>query len=230
MFKLTIDFLKYCGRLYLVLNGQYYSMYKRMVIPMNEPNARQRILQAAIKVFAEKSFEGSRIDEIAHEANVPKSLIYYHFKSKNEIFEVLVSNFIREYENLLAAVPKETSQEKAQGLNERMKNVYYEFGKKNADFVRVIFIDSLKKSKEEPILYKVLDAFIAKDTESNADPGYDVQERRISEFFTSFIPNYACICFEDSWMNYFNIDKVRFGELYRKAYEETHGAYHRNHK
>lgn len=197
---------------------------------MNEPNARERILQAAIKVFAEKSFEGSRIDEIAHEANVPKSLIYYHFKSKNEIFEVLVSNFICEYESLLAAIPKETSQEKAQELSKRMKTVYYEFGQKNADFIRVIFIDSLKKSKEQPILYKVLDAFIAKDAQSNADPDYDVQERRIAEFFTSFIPNYAYICFKDSWMNYFDIDKTRLGELYRKVYEETHGAYHRNRK
>ena len=196
---------------------------------MNEPNARERILLAAIKVFAEKSFEGSRIDEIAHEANVPKSLIYYHFKSKDEIFEVLVSKFISEYASLLAAVPNETSHEKAQELAGRMKNVYYEFGQKNADLIRIIFIDSLKKSKEQPILYKVLDAFIAKDTENNTDTDYDVQERRIAEFFTSFIPNYAYICFAQSWTKYFDVDKKQFDELFIKVYEQTHGAYHKNH-
>jgi len=196
---------------------------------MNEPNARERILLAAINVFAEKSFEGSRIDEIAHEANVPKSLIYYHFKSKDEIFEVLVSKFISEYASLLAAVPNETSHEKAQELAGRMKNVYYEFGQKNADLIRIIFIDSLKKSKEQPILYKVLDAFIAKDTENNTDTDYDVQERRIAEFFTSFIPNYAYICFAQSWTKYFDVDKKQFDELFIKVYEQTHGAYHKNH-
>jgi len=196
---------------------------------MNEPNARERILLAAIKVFAEKSFEGSRIDEIAHEATVPKSLIYYHFKSKDEIFEVLVSKFISEYASLLAAVPNETSHEKAQELAGRMKNVYYEFGQKNADLIRIIFIDSLKKSKEQPILYKVLDAFIAKDTENNTDTDYDVQERRIAEFFTSFIPNYAYICFAQSWTKYFDVDKKQFDELFIKVYEQTHGAYHKNH-
>ncbi|MHB8065427.1 MAG: TetR/AcrR family transcriptional regulator [Ruminiclostridium sp.] len=197
---------------------------------MNIPNARERILQAAIKVFAEKSFEGSRIDEIAHEANVPKSLIYYHFKSKDEIFEVLTTNFINEYKSIIAAKPDETHQEKAQELPERMKNVYHEFGVKNADLVRVIFIDSLKKTKEEPILFKLVEAMIEKESEGVSDENYDVQERRVAEFFTSLIPNYAYICFAESWTKYFNIDSIQFNKLYLKSYKDTHGAYHKNHE
>jgi len=197
---------------------------------MNLPNARERILKAAVKVFAEKSFEGSRIDEISREANVPKSLIYYHFKSKDEIFEVLTAGFIREYLDIIAAKPGETHQEKAQDLGDRMRNVYYEFGQKNADLARVIFIDSLKKTKEQPILYKVLEAMIQKEREDNPDMDYDVQERRIAEFFTSFIPNYAYICFAESWTSYFNIEKKQFDELFLKVYQESHGAYHKNHK
>lgn len=197
---------------------------------MNEQNARERILQVALKVFAEKSFEGSRIEEIAREANVPKSLIYYHFSSKNEILEVLTTKFISEYMRIIEAKPKETHQEKAQELAGRMKNVYYDFGQQNADLIRVIFIDSLKKSKEQPVLYKVLDALIAKEIENNPDAGYEIQERRIAEFFTSFIPNYAYLCFSDSWIQYYDISKKQFNELFMKVYEETHGAYHKNHK
>jgi AcrR family transcriptional regulator len=197
---------------------------------MNIPNARERILQAAVQVFAEKSFEGSRIEEIARCANVPKSLIYYHFKSKDEIFEVLTTNFINEYKGIIAARQNETHQEKAQELPNRMKNVYHEFGVRNADLVRVIFIDSLKKTKEEPILFKLVEAMIEKESEDISDENYDVQERRIAEFFTSFIPNYAYICFSEAWTKYFNIDTNQFNKLYLKAYEETHGAYHKNHE
>jgi AcrR family transcriptional regulator len=197
---------------------------------MNQPNARERILQAAVKVFAEKSFEGSRIEEISREASVPKSLIYYHFKSKDEILEVLTTDFINDYIRIIAAKPGETHQEKAHELPERMKNVYYEFGQKNADLVRVIFIDSLKKVKEQPILFKVVEAMIAKDMENNPEANYDVQESRIAEFFTSFIPNYAYICFSESWTKYFDIDRSQFDKLYLKVYEETHGAYHKHHK
>ncbi|OPJ55104.1 TetR/AcrR family transcriptional regulator [Clostridium oryzae] len=197
---------------------------------MNIPNARERILDAAVKVFADKSFEGSRIDEIASAANVPKSLIYYHFKNKDEILEILTKNFISDYLNIIESDANESHKEKFEQLGQRMQDVYYEFGKKNADLVRVIFIDSLKKTKEQPIFFKVIEAMIAKEKESNKDSNYDEQERRISEFFTSFIPNCAYICFADSWIKYFNMDKSKFDRLYLKVYEETHGAYHRNHK
>ncbi len=197
---------------------------------MNQPNAREKILQAAIRVFAEKSYEGSRMDEISREANVPKSLIYYHFKSKAEILEVLTSRFIDEYTGIISENTKETHQEKAKELTGRMKNTYYEFGRKNADLIRVIFIDSLKKSTEKPILFKILDALIAKETEDKADINYDIQERRVAEFFTSFIPSYAYICYAEPWMKYYNIEKEQFDGLFLKVYEETHGNYHKNHK
>lgn len=196
---------------------------------MNNPNARERILETAVKLFAEKSFEGSRIEEIAKAANVPKSLIYYHFKSKNEILEVLTENFINEYMSIINKSQGETHEEKAKNLPNRMKDVYYEFGQRNADLLRVIFIDSLKKTKKQPIIFKVIEAMISKESESNKYSSYDIQERRIAEFFTSFIPNYAYICFADSWTEYFNIDRKTFDNLYLKTYKETHGAYHKNH-
>lgn len=197
---------------------------------MREQNAKERILNAALKVFAEKSFEGSRMDEISREAKVPKSLIYYHFKNKDEILEVLISGFISEYMQILSATTKETHQEKSQELMIRMRTVYYEFGMKNVDLVRVILQDSLKKSTEIPALYKILDAAILKEVEDKAMAEDELQERRVAEFFTSFIPTFAYLCFSDTWTKYFGIEQERYGELFLKTYEETHGAYHRNHK
>lgn len=197
---------------------------------MNQPNARERILKAAIKVFAEKSFEGSRIDEIASEASVAKSLIYYHFKNKYNILEVLTEDFISEYISLISQDAGETHLEKSEKLPERMKNVYYEFGMRNADLVRIILMDSLKKSKDKPIIYKFVEAMISKEIEKRTDENYDIHERRIAEFFTSLITNCAYICFGESWTQYFNIGRNEFDRLFLKVYEETHGAYHKNHK
>lgn len=206
-----------------------------MVIYMNIPNARERILNTAVRIFAEKSYEGSRIDEIAREANVPKSLIYYHFKSKEDIFRVLVDNFIKEYLELIEDATSESHQEKAEELPLRMKNRYYEFGRRNEDLVRVILIDSLKKTQEKPVLFQIVDAMIKKEAANTQEgysvqEGYDIQERRIAEFFTAFMPNYAYICFVEAWVKYFDLDRMEFDRLYLKTYEETHGAYHRNHE
>lgn len=196
---------------------------------MNTPNARERILSTAVKIFAEKSYEGSRIDEIARAANVPKSLIYYHFKSKEEMLQVLIDNFIKDYLELIGDTVDESHQEKAEELTGRMRSRYYEFGQKNADLVRVILIDSLKKTKEKPVLFQIIDAMIAKEAKQKNYIESEIQERRIAEFFTSFMPNYAYLCFADSWTQYFQLDRKQFDQMYLKVYEETHGAYHKNH-
>ncbi|WP_172844416.1 TetR/AcrR family transcriptional regulator [Tumebacillus algifaecis] len=48
------------------------------------------IFQAAIDVFSEKGFDKATMDDIATRANVAKGTIYYHFKSKEELFFFLV--------------------------------------------------------------------------------------------------------------------------------------------
>jgi len=49
-----------------------------------------RILDAAATVFAENSFEGTRIDDIAAKAGVNKATIYYHIGGKEKIYHVVL--------------------------------------------------------------------------------------------------------------------------------------------
>lgn len=49
------------------------------------------IFQAAIEVFADSGFDQAKMDEIAQEAKVAKGTIYYHFKSKEELFVGLMN-------------------------------------------------------------------------------------------------------------------------------------------
>jgi AcrR family transcriptional regulator len=50
-----------------------------------------QILDAALKAFAAHGFAGTRIDDIARLAGLSKGGIYTHFKSKDEIFEALLT-------------------------------------------------------------------------------------------------------------------------------------------
>ena len=47
---------------------------------------RRAIMDAAIKLFSEKGFENTTVNQLAREAGVGKSTIYGYFQSKNEIF------------------------------------------------------------------------------------------------------------------------------------------------
>ncbi|WP_156807466.1 TetR/AcrR family transcriptional regulator [Effusibacillus pohliae] len=52
------------------------------------------IFQAAIDIFSERGFDRATMDDIAARANVAKGTIYYHFKSKEDLFLFLVEEGI----------------------------------------------------------------------------------------------------------------------------------------
>jgi AcrR family transcriptional regulator len=48
------------------------------------------LLAAALRVFSERGFAASRLDDVAREAGVSKAALYLYFESKQAIFEALV--------------------------------------------------------------------------------------------------------------------------------------------
>ena len=51
---------------------------------------KKLIFEAAIKTFSKSGYNGTTMDEIALEAGVAKGTLYYHFKSKEEIFRFII--------------------------------------------------------------------------------------------------------------------------------------------
>ncbi|MCG8401588.1 MAG: TetR/AcrR family transcriptional regulator, partial [Firmicutes bacterium] len=47
---------------------------------------RSQIIDAALRIFAERGFSGSRIKEIAELAGISETLIYQHFDTKEELY------------------------------------------------------------------------------------------------------------------------------------------------
>jgi len=52
---------------------------------------RQRILQAALRCFAERGYAAAAIQDIARAARVSKPALYYHFRDKADLFCALVT-------------------------------------------------------------------------------------------------------------------------------------------
>jgi TetR/AcrR family transcriptional regulator len=51
---------------------------------------RARILDAAVRQFSENGLAGARTEQIAEEAGVNKALLYYYFKSKEDLYAAAV--------------------------------------------------------------------------------------------------------------------------------------------
>jgi TetR/AcrR family fatty acid metabolism transcriptional regulator len=54
---------------------------------VQEPEKRRAILHAAVRVFAEKGYQGCRIADVARAAHVAYGLVYHYFRNKDELLE-----------------------------------------------------------------------------------------------------------------------------------------------
>ncbi len=68
-------------------------------LPRNLRQARdlstaRRIVAAAEEIFAEQGLAGARMDEIARAAKVNKALLYYYFKSKEELHRFVLDTLL----------------------------------------------------------------------------------------------------------------------------------------
>jgi AcrR family transcriptional regulator len=59
--------------------------------------ARARILEAAMRLFAERSFRGTTMEAVAREAGVSKGLAYHYFSGKQQILETLLEERVLGY-------------------------------------------------------------------------------------------------------------------------------------
>ncbi len=62
---------------------------------------RERILEAAVNVFASKGYHNAKVDDIVAESNTSKGSFYFYFPSKQDIFLALVDTFADLLENRL---------------------------------------------------------------------------------------------------------------------------------
>ena len=63
------------------------------------PAVRERLLNVALQLFAQKGFESTSIREIASAAQVTKPTIYYYFKSKEGLYLELLDHLCGSIEN-----------------------------------------------------------------------------------------------------------------------------------
>jgi len=108
-------------------------------------DSRIRILDAARAEFAEKGFDGARVDGIAKRADVNKALIYYYFKSKDELLQELLRTFLEERRTQR---PKGESKTGLETLPSQIAQFDVKFLFERRDILRIALMEDLKSSKD----------------------------------------------------------------------------------
>ena len=61
---------------------------------IKKDNTEEKILDAATEVFLVKGMDGSRMQEIANKAGINKALLHYYFRSKEKLFDAILSKIM----------------------------------------------------------------------------------------------------------------------------------------
>ena len=144
-----------------------------------QEDAKKRILDAAVKLFAKKGYDGTRVNEIAEAANVTKGLIYYYFKSKEEILDCLLHLLLEDFtalamefvrNNIIPMIKSgelDIEPDRLHFSNEEaimgfLRNTYgyfeeaLDFALKNRDILRILMLESLKDGKYRRNIFQAL--------------------------------------------------------------------------
>lgn len=99
-------------------------------------STREKIIQAADRLFGEVGFDASTVQKIAELSQTNKALIHYHFKSKENLFVCVIDHY---FEELTDALQKSLLGEGF--LENRIAKAidrYIQFLEQNRNFVRII--------------------------------------------------------------------------------------------
>lgn len=197
--------------------------------PLENIDAKDRILNASIQLFSQKGYDATRVNEIAHEANVNKALIYYYFKSKEEILDDLVESLFHNASSLVMYFIQNSiitmisdglldiepdrfhfsNQEAMVSFIDKM-NTYHaqllDFLLKYKQLIRIMMLESLKNGKHHNDLFRFLDFF--KESEDNpiystvwnADKDFSYSDATVVfKFFYVTMPMISFVSFYDDY-------------------------------
>jgi len=108
--------------------------------------SRERILDAATEIAAERGYEGTGIAAVSAKCGLPASSIYWHFKNKDDLIAAVIE---RSFGRWLAAweVPQEgTTSERASGMAAQVAKAFLD----SPDFIRLGLMLALERRPEEP--------------------------------------------------------------------------------
>ncbi|MDW8847435.1 TetR/AcrR family transcriptional regulator [Erwinia sp. MMLR14_017] len=150
---------------------------------------QQRILEAARAEFAEKGFDGARVDSIARRAQANKQLIYYYFTNKDVLFTRVLEDAYRHIREQEAALSLDEFPAN-QGIL-KLVEFTWNYYLKNPEFIRLLNSENQLKArhlKDSPITVTINQSWIGITksllergvAEGNIRPGIDVMQLNIN--------------------------------------------------
>ncbi len=211
--------------------------------------AKDRIINASIQLFSQKGFDAASVNEIAEQAGVTKALIYYYFKSKEEILDYLVHTLVDNITALamdfinsnivqmiregrldilpdrLRFIDEETRKHFSHNIGAYFE-VILDYALKNRPVIRILILESLKSSKHHNDLFKIMELIRSSNdniifrTISQADKDFNYSvDMMFFQFFFTNIPLFNFAAYYDDYKLIGNIDDEEMRRSFLRSFK-----------
>ena len=138
---------------------------------------REQLLEVALKLFAQRGFNATTMDDIAEAAGVTKPLLYQHFDSKRALYLELVRSVS---DTMLEAIGKAVAA--AGGPRQQVEGgfaAYFHLVVTHAEGFYLLFGSDVPNDPELSLALRHVENSIAESIEGLIDAGLDEDHRRL---------------------------------------------------
>lgn len=200
-----------------------------MTTDISEQTTKERILEAASVEFAERGFDGARVDEIAKRAGVNKALIYYYYKSKEELLNLL---FLEAKDAVFQLLQSDRVESIDLTSKDAVRIMIYDFLdilEARQNVIRVMLMECAKRTPINDrifaILGEVLEQLFKIPEKDHVYPNDNRPRAMVTEFFTGIMPVLDYVAYHEIWMERFSIDEPTLRKNFVESFMGTHFAY-----
>lgn len=194
-----------------------------------DSGAKERILEAAAAEFAERGFDGARVDAIAKTAGVNKALIYYYYSSKEALLEILFQEIRDSVMGMIATPGVKRMDLDSKATMVAMMQEFLDLLESRQNVIRVVIMELSKRTPINARIFGMVEEIMNAMFEITGDNASDDPETRsrlmVTEFFTGIMPLLNYVAYHEIWMERYGVDEKSLRDRFIESFLGTHFAY-----
>ena len=178
---------------------------------------KKLIFESAIRIFSDCGYRGATMDDIASNAGLAKGTLYYHFTSKEEIFNFIVEEGIQILLDQVLDVQKMNGDpiEKLVKISEIQLSFLYG----NTDFFKVVMSQLWGNEKRQDDLRKKIRSYI-KEIEINIEKAMNEGKIELSDSELMAYEFFGALCTAAIYES-INVEKVDLDSIIERTVDFT---------
>lgn len=190
---------------------------------------RARIVREAGRLFAERGFDGARMDELARRVGVNKAAIYHYFRGKDAILEQLIADFLKGSRDtkteLLVALLHDDDPALDSAVGDLLNYLF-----RHRDLLTIIVTEATKTGKpRNTALFRYVQSSFddALVIVREQDPNHPVLQRQVDDgdrvltetLFGLFLPILMYVILDETWCRHREMESRRARDWFTRSYK-----------